>query len=154
MFKWDYPKKLNQGVKAMAKHKSEESSYKLVPEGKYLTRISKVEVQPGSKDKKAKVAHFTFTIREGKRAKSTVKNFYNMKNKNQEAVDIAHGELSHLAFCCGMKNWDDEKLKKFVGNDVTVDVSIDGKYNKIDKFYSPEVSAGKKGKKKNKKKDW
>jgi len=141
----------------MAKHKSEEGSFKLIPEDQYLARISKVETKPGKDDKKAKVAHFTFTVREGKKKDSSVKNFYNMKNKNQQAVDIALDELKHLAWCCGMKSFDDKKLNEFKGNDVLIDVSIDGKYNRIDKV-SPVSESGekskKKGKKKGKKKDW
>lgn len=137
----------------MAKHKGEEGSFKLVPEDQYPARISKVETKPGKDDKKAKVAHFTFTIRSGRQKGSSVKNFYNMKNKNQQAVDIAIDELKHLAWCGGLKTFDDKNLQEFKGMDVLIDVSIDGKYNRIDKVSPLDAEEGEPSKKKKKKKN-
>lgn len=120
----------------MAKRKGKESSMDLY-DGKFKVRISLAEIKNGKNDKKAKVLHVTFTSK-----KANCKKFYNIKNSNSQAQDIGLSELDHLAFCCGIKKYDPEKPKVFVGNDVIIHISNDGKYNSIDKIESKKKKKG------------
>lgn len=75
-------------------------SFELVPPGEYVAEVSDSEIVP-TRDETGKRLKLEFTILEGKLKNRKIFEALNIKNKSQEAEQIALGQLSALCLAVG-----------------------------------------------------
>src|SRR6185312_16632374 len=124
-------------------------SFEILEPGDYRLETSEISEETITKDGTGAYVRFKYTVVEGEREGTQIFVNYNIKNKNEEAVRIAYGEISALGHSIGVLGGhsDDLLYKPF-----TAKVGIEkGKpkgdgtnysdRNRIEKFYPADAGA-------------
>lgn len=110
-----------------------------VPEGRYKVIIEKTNLKE-TKNKDGAMIDVRLKIIEGQYANRTLQTNLNVFNKNPQAVEIAHKELSAICHCVGVfdivgqDGAQDNYLPMLHNIPLSCDVTVEDSYNRIKKW--------------------
>lgn len=131
-------------AKLPKKRTGKESSF-CITACKEKGRIIKSELKKSTKNPKHQMIVLTFKVLEGENKGKQVLQWYNIVHTKEDVSNIAYEELDHIAFCCGLDGYKD--TKEFHGIDLTLDISVAGKFNDVAVLPLEKKKKKKKGKK-------
>lgn len=100
-----------------------ESSFECLPKGDYVVVVSDAEVRD-TKDGQGQYLRVTLEVQEGEFDSRKIFTNFNIKNKNQQAVQIGLGQLKKMMRCAGATSYQLNSAQDLCGLRVMAKVDI------------------------------